>query len=291
MQILAAVLCSGLSLRPELTGRRVVLQRAFSTLAGLGVAPAIADEPMRTSASFNSLQDLTGEVSQNLGAGTIAGKSRPVTGVVLVDEVAASGPDKAPTISAEIVLNGGVIGTASFQSAWPVARGMYYDVESRSKDGDSAFVTVAQLPAGSGSDLGSVPASVFTSAIFSAANRFGAYGAPTDIRVLKSKAAPSGQRILEVEFSALSPGLSEIPRRAIIAAIKPEGSNDVVMLVAGSTASRWKRGAEEGARVAIDSFRVSNVRATKLRRARSSDYRFEDQGGLWGKDTDVTEVF
>ena len=245
---------------------------------------------MRTSASYNSLQELTGQQSQNLGAGTIAGKSRPVTGVILLSEASASGSSGTPFISAECVLNGGIAATATFQSPWPIARGMYYDVEARSKDGDGAFLMVSSLPKGEARTLDSLPSRYFFDAVFSAAGRFGAYGAPTDIKLLKSTLSPEGNtRFLDVSFSALSPGLSEVPRRALIAATVPSGSEDVVMLVGGAAAARWKKGGEEAVRSAVGSFKVTETRATKLRRVRASDYRFEEQGGLWASAADSNE--
>ena len=246
---------------------------------------------MRTSASYNSLQELTGTQSQNLGAGTIAGKSRPVTGVILLAEASASGTPGNPFISAECVLNGGIAATATFQSPWPIARGMYYDVEARSKDGDGAFLMVSSLPKGEARALEALPARYFFDAVFSAAGRFGAYGAPTDVKLVKSTLNAEGTtRYVEIQFSALTPSLSEVPRRALIAATVPKGSDDVLMLVGGAATSRWKKGGEETVRAAVDSFKVSETRATKLRRVRSSDYRFEKQGGLWASAADSNEA-
>ena len=134
--------------------RRAIFVRGVALLLTAPVLnsrpfPAFAENGgMRTSADFNTLYDLTGQQSQNLGAGTIAGKSRPVTGVVLLEEPAGSGDPKKPTISAEVVTNGGVAATVTFDSPWPLAKGMYYDVESRSADGDSAFLMVNGIPEG-----------------------------------------------------------------------------------------------------------------------------------------------
>jgi len=262
--------------------RRAVVRSAFhfsllSVPFGCGPfrLPALAEE-MRTSSSFNSLQDLTGVVSQNLGAGTISGKSRPETGCILLDEVQASGNEKSPTISAELVTNGGVAATVVFQAPWPVARGMYYDIESRSKEGDSAFVHVRSLGTQS---VMSVPSNYLTESIFSSFGRFGAYGAPTDIKVL-SDVTKGELRMLEVAFSVLSQGGSDSPRRALIAAAQPAGSTDAVMLVSSASSTRWKKGAESGVRQAAESFRVVRTRNTALRRAPPSDFRFEERGGL-----------
>ena len=49
------------------------------------------------------------------------------------------------TISAELVLDGGVAATATFDAApgYELNRGMFYDVEVRSKNQDGAFLQVA----------------------------------------------------------------------------------------------------------------------------------------------------
>lgn len=219
-------------------------------------------EVVGSSANFNRLQ---------------TGKPRPETGCVLLEEVASTGNSKQPTISAELVTNGGVAATVAFESPWPVARGMYYDVEARSQEGDSAFVHVRTLP--SGKDVMAVPASYLTSSVFNTYGRWSTYGPPTDIKVLKDES--NGQvRYLEVVFSVLSQSGPESIRKGVIAAIQPKGSTDAIMLVSSATSSRWKKGAEASARQAAQSFRVTRTRATQNPRAFSSDYRFEERGGL-----------
>ena len=274
-------------------GLSVSRRTALAGLSSLGASPfaaRAAEQQMRTSSDVSSLSELsgTGARSANLGASTIAGKSRPVTGCVLLDSVSSSGPDATPTLTAELVLDGGVAATATFESRMgPVARGFYYDVEARnSKLGDSAFVQVASLPAGGGADdadaLAAVPASFFTRALFRPDGRFGAFGAPTDVRVVSDQfSSADGRRTLELSFAALSPGGNEVPRRALVAAVAPPASGDAVMLVVGATAGRWRSsGADAAAAATSASFRVKNVRSTKLRRERSADFRFEEQGGL-----------
>ena len=66
------------------------------------------------------------------------------------------------TISAELVLDGGVAATATFDAApgYELNRGMFYDVEVRSKNQDGAFLQVAALP--EGKSIGEVADSFFT---------------------------------------------------------------------------------------------------------------------------------
>ena len=77
----------------------------------------------------------------------------------------------------------------------------------------------------------------------------------------------------------MSPGQTEVPRRALVAAIQPEGATDVVMLVGGSTASQWKK-SEPVLRKMADSYRIVRTRPTNIQRKAKADYRFEEQGGL-----------
>ena len=233
---------------------------------------------MRTSESYTNLQQLSPETTGTLGAGTISSRSRPSTGVVLLEEVQESGKKDAPSVSAELVLDGGVVATATFDSdpGYPLIRGMFYDVEVRSTKGaDGAFLQVAKLP--SGKSILDVPDAFFTKSVFSTEGRFGAYGQPTDIKVLKSD--KGDRRLLDISFSALSPGQTEVPRRALVAAVQPDGADDVVMLVGGSTASQWKK-SESAMRNMAKSFRIARTRPTKIPRKAKNDYRFEEQGGL-----------
>lgn len=260
------------------SSRRAVLRSATSAAFLPLIANAAgAPEGMKTSESYTNLQQLSPETTGTLGAGTMSSRSRPVTGVVLIEDIAESGKKDAPSVSADLVLDGGVVATATFDSepGYPLIRGMFYDVEVRSKASDGAFLQVAALP--DGSQITDVPDKFFTKAVFSTGGRFGAYGAPTDIKVVASD--KGSRRLLEISFSALSPGQTEVPRRALVAAIQPDGSRDVVMLVGGATAAQWKK-SEAALRKMASSYRIARTRPTSIKRKVQNDYRFEDQGGL-----------
>lgn len=193
--------------------RRALLHKgaAAAALPLLLSLPAVAQggvpEGMRTSESYTNLQQISPETTGTLGAGTMSSRSRPVTGVVLLEEVQESGKKTAPTVSAELVLDGGVAATATFDAQYPLNRGMFYDVEVRNLAGEGAFLQVASLP--EGKSLGEMSASFLTKSVFSTEGRFGAYGAPTDIKVL-SKSEAGAMRLLEISFAALSPGGNEV---------------------------------------------------------------------------------
>ena len=117
---------------PSAASRRAVLRSAASAVfVPLLVDAAGVPEGMKTSESYSNLQQIAPEVTGTLGAGTMSSRSRPVTGVVLLEEVQESGKKDSPTVSAELVLDGGVAATAVFQSEYPLIRGMFYDVEVR----------------------------------------------------------------------------------------------------------------------------------------------------------------
>ena len=63
---------------------------------------------MRTSESYTNLQQISPETTGTLGAGTMSSRSRPVTGIVLLEEVQENGKKDAPRVTAELVLDGGV---------------------------------------------------------------------------------------------------------------------------------------------------------------------------------------
>ena len=62
-------------------------------------------------------------------------------------------------------------------------------------------VQVAALP--EGKNFGEVADSFFTKAVLSTEGRFGAYGAPTDVKVLAPSDKSAKTRTLEIAFAAL----------------------------------------------------------------------------------------
>merc|ERR1711920_227464 len=176
---------------PRACVRRAALVGFSSiTLGSLTPRSAISGVPegMKTSESYSTLQQISPETTGTLGAGTISSRSRPITGVVLLEEVQEAGKKSAPFVSAELVLDGGVAATVTFSAEYPLNRGMFYDVEVRNQAGDGAFVQVVSLP--DGKSITEMNDKFFTKAVFSTEGRFGAYGAPTDIKIICDLIAP-----------------------------------------------------------------------------------------------------
>ena len=181
-------------------------------------------------------------------------------------------------MAAELVLDGGVAATATFQSEYPLVRGMFYDVEVKNTKGDGAFLQVARLP--DGKTLADVGNAVLTKAVFSTEGRFGAYGAATDVKVLSSSEKDAPTRLLDVSFAALSPGQTEVPRRARRrrAARGLRRRRDARL----STANAWKKAEPTCAR-----WRAVPDRDCARRRSRGSRRTtVRGQGGLNEKATD-----
>uniref|UniRef100_A0A7S2E4M5 Uncharacterized protein n=1 Tax=Helicotheca tamesis TaxID=374047 RepID=A0A7S2E4M5_9STRA len=203
----------------------------------------------------------TGMVSMPMGVSGQAGKARPETGVFLRDGSEVSRNEKTGDVLAEIVLNAKsdspTAVLTSFVSPWPLAKGAQFDVECRdSKTGDGAFLAVTSKLS-SQNNLADLPSSYFVNQLFSPTGRFSFYGAPTDIKIKKSRMLNDNTRLINLSFSSLSQStMTEIPRNALVAVTIPEGAEEAVMLVGSASANRWKKGAEEAVTKTVESFRA-----------------------------------
>jgi len=202
----------------------------------------------------------------NMGVSSQAGKSRPQTGVVFRDGSQVL-QDKSGAVSAEILTGTKANPEAvlvSFVCPWKLETGPVFDVECRdAKTGDGAFLAVTK-PAG-GKSLETLSSSFFLDRLFDPTGRFSFYGPPTDVKV-KSDTVQGNNRLLEVSFSNLSQSTNaEIPRKALLVATIPSGSDNAVMLVASANASRWKRGASEQVKQTVESFRAVPAPKTSMK--------------------------
>ena len=186
----------------------------------------------------------------NMGVSSQAGKSRPETGVIFRDGSEVSRDARSGSVLAEILVGTKVNPTAilaSFSSPWPLATGPVFDVECRDgKTGDGAFLAVSPVVDSGAKSVFDVPTPFLFERLFSPTGRFSFYGPPTDIKVIKSYPSKTNNkvRMVEVSFSSLSQSTgAEIPRHALIAATMPEGTKNVVMLVASASGSRWQKSA------------------------------------------------
>jgi hypothetical protein len=108
----------------------------------------------------------------------------------------------------------------------------------------------------------------FQEQLFSNTGRFSFYGAPTNVKVKKSTTGPNDEKYVtvDIDFSILSQSTgAEVPRKARVIATIPEGSSQVVMLVASASALRWKKGSDQTIATTIDTFRAVPAPQTSLR--------------------------
>ena len=193
-----------------------------------------------------------------MGVSSQAGKSRPQTGVVLRDGSEILQDGRSGAVSAEILTGTKANPTAvlvSFASPWKLETGPVFDVETRDgKTGNGAFLAVTKSTEGKA--LADLPSSFFLERLFDPTGRFSFYGPPTDVKVKKNEIV-GDRRYIELSFSNLSQSTNaEIPRRALLVATIPSGSESAVTLVASANSGQWKKGADKQVREVVDSFRA-----------------------------------
>ena len=262
-------------------GRRSFLASSLSVAAATSLSflatpqPALADAAaIQDSLDVDSFLRTGVDAGGPMGVSSQAGKSRPQTGVVLRDGSDVS-QDRNGAVLAEILTGTKANPSAvlvSFVSPWKLETGPVFDVETRDgKTGDGAFLAVTKSTGGK--SLADLPSSFFLERLFDPTGRFSFYGPPTDIKVKSSK-VEGDRRYIELSYSNLSQSTNaEIPRKAILVATIPQGTDNAVMLVASSTSSRWKKGSETAVRNVIDSFRATAAPKSNLK------LRAKDRGG------------
>lgn len=250
--------------------RRSVLSTAVAAgLWGLSSSPKqahAAAAAVQDSLDVDSFLKTGVDLGGPMGVSSQAGKSRPITGVVLRDgsEVLQ---DKQGNVLSEILTGtkaNPVAVLASFKSPWKLETGPVFDVECRDgKTGDGAFLAVSEDVGGK--RIGDLSTEFLFQRLFKPEARFSFYGPPTDVKV-KSSRVDGNYRYIELGFSTLSQSTNaEIPRKALLVATIPEGTNNAVMLVGSANASRWKNGAEKQVRETIESFRAVPAPKTNMK--------------------------
>lgn len=256
------------------TSRRRILETSIAGASSILLA-SIAS-PTKANAAA-AVQDSLGvdeflrtgvDIGGNMGVSSQAGKSRPQTGVVFRD-----GTDvlqgKSGDVSAELLVGTKASPTSvlvSFNAPYKLETGSVFDVECRDgKTGDGAFLAVTETT--NGKRIDELPSSFFLNRLFDPTGRFSFYGPPTDVKVKKSKMLDNDRRMLELTFSNLSQSTNaEIPRNCVVVATIPRGTENAVMLVASSNASRWRKGGAEGrAMQIVESFRAVPAPKTSMK--------------------------
>jgi hypothetical protein len=227
----AAVLrCACLS--PETRPKHHACRRAVASIASIAAFHATATHAK----SYQS-----GIVFEG-GAGGLT-KTKPNTGVkTAAGAVDDERPKTTPAgpVAARLAGRRGLPVDVSFNAPFPTTPGL---VSRDYQTGDGAYVLVAPAK-------GALKA-VVSQKVFTADGKNGSYGAPSDVRLKESQPLAPGDEIFEYTFVALTPAMREVTKRVRARAIQV--GDDVFILVAGSTAARWKQ-AEPALAKAVDSF-------------------------------------
>lgn len=188
------------------------------------------------------------------------GKTKPETGVVFLN------PDILPTqsrtglVTAELVVNDRVA-LVSFASPWPLlttAAGL----ETRDlSTSDAAFCQViasARLPissSGSAKQTAAALSQVLQESVLAPQGKFGAYGAPSDIKVkpVADTSTTEGTTLYQLTFTSLTPSLRESDRTYYVSVQSLDQA--LVLLLVGSTAARV-RAQQAQMRQVADSWQV-----------------------------------
>mmetsp|Transcript_6124 Transcript_6124/g.17224 ORF Transcript_6124/g.17224 Transcript_6124/m.17224 type:complete len:319 (+) Transcript_6124:42-998(+) len=252
------------------TRRDFVSQAAATWMTATVAATTLTSSPQPALAAAAAMQDSldidnflrTGvDAGGNMGVSSQAGKSRPQTGVVFRDGSDVSQDRATGAVAAELLTGTktqpNLVLTTFNSPHYKLERGPVFDVECRDgKTGDGVFMAVSKSV--DGKSLTSLPDAFFLERLFDPTGRFSFYGPPTDIKVKKRTTLSDSKIQLELSFSNLSQSTNaEIPRKALLVATLPQGTDNAVMLVGSATANRWnKQGSDALIRETIDSFQA-----------------------------------
>jgi len=249
--------------------------------APVAVTTALVTVPSQSAHAEVDTADFirTGMVSMPMGVSGQAGKAKPVTGIIFREGTEVSRNARSGDVLAEILVknsnnnNNNKDGSTNdsllpvvttFSSPWPLATGNVFDIECRDGEtGDAAFIAVT--PNVGEKSLEQLTDSFFSQSIFSPTGRFSLYGSPTDIKV-KTVNMKDNYRVLDVSFSTLSQSTqTEIPRKAKVVVTIPTGASQAVMLIASTSALRWKKGIDKTILTLTESFKATPAPQTGLK--------------------------
>jgi len=185
------------------------------------------------------------------------GKTKPELGVELLTPATQSGRD----VTAEIVVDEAAY-LVSLQSSWPL---LTTGVQVRDvRNPESVFLQVIpDLSTKQPWTKAQVIQNVLQENILNSQGKFGAYGAPTNIKVKNT-----ADNAWLVTFTALTPGLRESDRRLVIRGIPLQSS--WIAVVGGTTLQRFTS-QESILRRTIDSVQIVAAPKTSLKRRNKED--------------------
>jgi hypothetical protein len=185
------------------------------------------------------------------------GKTKPETGVEFYDKDFMPSQNAKGVVSAEIRSLAGQPILASFQSPWPLlstATGL----ETRDiRTTESAFVQVLEKVDNWQSPK--VFRQLLLGSVLASQGKYGAYSAPTDVKVVASKEKAD---VFTVTFTSYTPAMLESERQLSVAAKAVD--NTLVLLCVGTTRARFSSQKKVIDKI-IDSFEAAAAPSSKLR--------------------------
>jgi len=187
------------------------------------------------------------------------GKTKPETGVQLFSEESAPVQNAAGYVTAELKIDNQPV-LVNFQTPWPLLP-TTQGLEARDlQQPESAFVQVVSgdnVPKEMPLNKAAIK-KILLNSVFTQQGKFGAYAAPTDVRV-QTTADPS---VFSVTFTTFTPGLRESDRQVLVK-YRPVGSS-LVLLITGTTNLRFKK-QEKVLQKVVDSFNAVAAPSSRLR--------------------------
>jgi hypothetical protein len=178
------------------------------------------------------------------------GKTKPMTGVKLFEESSTPIQNAAGVLSAEITSRKGKPILVEFQTPWPLLQSSS-GLEARDlRNSESAFLQVIPLVGSSSSSSSSsngdwknpkVLKALLIESVLASQGKFGAYGAPIDIKVkaiVNKYVAAAANPLFSVTFTTYTPAMRESERQLWIAPIQID-DDTLVTLVVGTTKARF----------------------------------------------------
>ena len=232
--------------------RRSFLNQACSVIAcGGGGIAALISSPLPTDAFDGGVGGL--------------GKTKPDTGVELFDESATPIQNSAGVISAEIKSTTGKPILAEFQAPWPLLPSGAFEARDLQGTDGSAFLQV--IPIQNNEDWKNPKKfkDLVVDSVLSQKGKYGAYGAPIDIKVKRVTPAEEENIIYGVTFTTYTPAMRESERQVWIQPKQVYGDT-LVSLIVGTTRARFASQEKQFTKI-IQSYSAIAAPESKFRRA------------------------
>ena len=237
------------------TTRQEFLHQCLSLLVCGGGGLAISSSSPSVASAFDG------------GVGGL-GKTKPETGVELFEESSTPIQNSAGTVSAEIKSTNGRPILVDFQAPWPLLPSGALEARDL-QNSESAFLQVIPLNNNKDWTNPKIFKDLLVDTVLSSKGKFGAYGAPVDIKVKRvpttaNDEASEGAKTFVVTFTTYTPAMRESERQLLIQPKQVYGDT-LVLLIVGTTRARFASQEKQFAKI-IQSYSAIAAPESNLRR-------------------------